>query len=343
MLGVAALVVVVLLVFASGYGYHRDELYFLAAGRHLDWAYADQGPLTPLVAAAMSAISATSLTVLRIPSALAAAVTVVLTGLLTREFGGSRRAELIAAGCAAVSNIVLFDGHLLGTSTVDLLAWTAVCWLAVRAVRTGDERLWLAVGVVLGVGLLTSRYRRSSRWVCSPVWLGALIATGLWMPWIVWQAAHGRPQLAVSDAIAAGRSTSSQPWWAIVPFQFLLASPVLAPVWIAGLVRLFRDPTVRRCRFVAWAWVLLAVVFMATGGKPYYLAGLLPALLAAGAGPVDGWLDRARTRLRRGVLSAAVALSTVVNVTIALLVLAANHAGPVIALNAAPSRPANGW
>ena len=50
----AAAVTVILVVFASGYGYHRDELYFLAAGDHLDWAYADQGPVTPLIARAMS-------------------------------------------------------------------------------------------------------------------------------------------------------------------------------------------------------------------------------------------------------------------------------------------------
>jgi hypothetical protein len=60
----------VLVAFASGYGYHRDELYFIAAGDHLAWGYADQGPLTPLVARAMTEISADSLTVLRLPSAL---------------------------------------------------------------------------------------------------------------------------------------------------------------------------------------------------------------------------------------------------------------------------------
>lgn len=35
---VAGAVTLVLAAFASGYGQHRDELYFVAAGRHLDWA-----------------------------------------------------------------------------------------------------------------------------------------------------------------------------------------------------------------------------------------------------------------------------------------------------------------
>ncbi|MFL5876186.1 MAG: ArnT family glycosyltransferase [Solirubrobacteraceae bacterium] len=127
----------VLVAFAGGYGYHRDELYFVAAGRHLDWAYADQGPFTPLVARAMSEIAPDSLTVLRIPSALAAGATVLLTGLLARELGGGPRAQVIAAACTAVAGLVLFTGHILSTSTFDLLAWTAVPWLAVRAVRRG--------------------------------------------------------------------------------------------------------------------------------------------------------------------------------------------------------------
>jgi 4-amino-4-deoxy-L-arabinose transferase-like glycosyltransferase len=345
---IAATAIAVLIAFASGYGYHRDELYFLAAGQHLDWAYADQGPLTPLLARAMSEISPDSLVVLRLPSALAAGLTVLLSGLLAGELGGRPRAQTIAAACAAVGVIVLFTGHLLSTSTFDLLAWTAVTWLVVRAVRTGDRRLWLAAGVVLGVGLLNkplpaflalglfagiliSGPRRVLR---DPyVWGGVGIALVLFSPWLLWQADHGWPQIDVSRSIAQGQSASSEAWWAIVPFQFLLISPVLAPIWIAGLLRLFRDPAVRDFRFLSWSWVVLAVVFMASGGKPYYLAGLLPALLGAGSVWVDEWLERGRRIARMAVLAGALALSAVIDATIALPVLPAENADPVIGVN----------
>jgi 4-amino-4-deoxy-L-arabinose transferase-like glycosyltransferase len=345
---IAAGVAAVLIAFASGYGYHRDELYFLAAGHHLAVSYADQGPMTPLVARLMGDLSPDSLTVLRIPSALAAGLTVFLTGALARELGGSRRAEVIAAACAAVSTIVLFTGHLLSTSTFDLLVWTAVTWLAVRAVRTGNERLWPVAGVVLGIGLLNKplpaflalgllvgvAIAGPRRLLRDPyVWAGAVLAIALWSPWIVWQAQHGWPQIDVSRSIAAGNSASSEPWWAIVPFQFLLVSPLLAPAWVAGLVRLFRDPGVRDMRFIAWAWVALAIVFMASGGKPYYLAGLLPALIAAGSHEVDRWLERGRAPLRRVALFGAIGLSGVVGMVISLPVLPADRADPVIAMN----------
>jgi 4-amino-4-deoxy-L-arabinose transferase-like glycosyltransferase len=345
---VAGAVTVVLVASASGYGPHRDELYFLAAGDHLAWSYADQGPLTPLIARATSEIAPSSLTVLRLPAALAAGLTVLLCGLLAGELGGGRRAQLLATACAAVASIVLVTGHWLSTSTFDLLAWTALTWLAVRAVRGGDDRLWLLAGVVLGVGLLNKalpaflavglfvgvvvtgpRQLLRNRYV----WSGVAIALVLWAPWIAWQATHGWPQLDVSRSVAAGASTSSEAWWAIVPFQVLLVSPPLAPVWIAGLVRLFRDPALRDVRFVAWAWVVLAGVFMATGGKPYYLAGLLPVLIAAGAAPVDRWLAGGRRRVRGGLLAAAIAASAAVSLVLALPVLPVDRLKPVLALN----------
>jgi hypothetical protein len=341
-------VTMVLVLFAGRYGYHRDELYFLAAGDHLAWSYADQGPLTPLLAHVMDAIAPGSLTVLRIPSALMAGATVVVTALAARELGADRRAQTIAAACMAAASVLLVVGHGLSTSTFDLLAWSLLTWLVARMLRTGDERLWAAIGVVSGLALLNKpliafllaglgvgfalagpRELLRSRWL----WAGIAVGVALWSPWLAWQDAHGWPQLEVSSSIAAGDSTSSQPRWALLPFQFLLVSPVLAPVWIAGLVALVRRPGLRRFRLFAVAWIFLVLVFVATNGKPYYLAGTFPVLLAAGAVPTCEWLDRGSSRARRALLRGALLVGGLVSAIIALPVLPARDAGAVVAVN----------
>ncbi|MCA0144388.1 glycosyltransferase family 39 protein [Blastococcus sp. LR1] len=327
-----AAVTALLLAVAGRYGYSRDELYFLRAGRELALGYVDQGPLTPLAARAMDSLFPGSLTALRAPSALASGAVVVLTGLLAREFGAGRAGQLLAAGCMAVSSILLIAGHLLTTTTPDLLAWTTLSWLLVRALRDGG-RTWLLVGVVAGLalqnkvqpafllaGVLLGVLAGGPRPVLrSPwPWLGGLLALALWAPNLAWQATSGWPQLELAEAIASGSSGTSEPWYLFLPFQLVLVSPLLVPVWAAGLVRLARDPALRTWRSFAVAYGVLAVVFLVTGGKPYYLAGLYPVLLAAGAAPVLDWVRRGGTRLRGGLLAAALALSLAVDATLGL-------------------------
>ncbi len=304
--------------------------------------------MTPAIAAALDAIATGSLTALRVPSALSIAAVVVLTGLIAREFGGRARAQLIAAGSVAVGAVFLIAGHLLSTTTFDLLAWAGLSLLVVRAVRTGDDRLWLAAGAVLGLALLNKplpaflavallagviivgpRELLRSPWV----WAGAGVALAIWAPWLIWQAREGWPQLDVAENIAAGGSASSESRWALLPFQLLLLSPLLAGVWLVGLWRLLTDPELRAFRFLGWAWVALVVIFTVLGGKPYYLAGMFPALVAAGAISVDRWLDGGRAALRRGLLAGALAVSALVAITLALPVLPAEDLDPVVALN----------
>jgi len=154
-----------------------------------------------------------------------------------------------------------------------------------------------------------------------------------WLPWLLWQAGHDWPQLEVSASIAEGGSASSQPRWAFLPFQVLLVGPVLAPVWVAGLLGLSRDPALRPYRCLAWTWAVLAALFIATGGKPYYLGGLLPLLTGAGALSAERWLERGRTGARRATLAVAVGTSAAVCGAIGLPLLPAGDAGPVVAAN----------
>jgi hypothetical protein len=290
-----------LLVLSGRYGYHRDELYFLAAGHHLAWGYPDQPPLVPVVARLMAEVAPGSLVVLRLPSTLIATAVVLLAGAMARRLGARASGEAFAAAVTALSGFVLGMGHLLSTATFDLLGWTVITYLVLRLVQGADPRWWLLAGVVAGltlqanvlvgfllvalvVGLLLVGPRSLLR---SPwPWVAAAVAILLGLPYLVWQARHGWPQLDVASSIASGGSGSSASRPEFLPLLLLQVGPWLAPVWITGLVRLWRDPALR-C-FAATFGVLL-VLFFVLGGKPYYLAGLFPLLLAAGAQPVVDW------------------------------------------------------
>jgi 4-amino-4-deoxy-L-arabinose transferase-like glycosyltransferase len=333
-----------LIAFSGRYGYHRDELYFIAIGGHPAFGYVDQPPLVPLLAHAMSALPGGSLVVLRLPSAIAGALIVFATGLIAREFGAVRGAQLLAAGAMAAAAVLAATAHLMSTTTYDLLGWTICTWLVVRALRERG-RAWLWVGLAAGVDLevkslmvfllfallvgvlaVGPRDVLRDRWL----WLAGAVALVLWLPNLWWQATHGWPQLELSKAVASGASGTSQPRWAFVPYQFLLVSPVLFPIWVAGLVRLAREP-MWRC--IAVAYGVLVVVLMATGGKPYYLAGMFPVLLAAGAEPTLAWVHRHRSR--RIGLGIALGLSLAVSCVLFLPVVPADDLDgtPIVGIN----------
>src|SRR4029077_19594108 len=114
-LPVALVDLVVLIAFGNRYGYHRDELYFRAAGRHPAFGYDDQPALTPLVGRLSAALFGDTPRGLRVASAVAVALVVVLVALLARELRAGASAQFLAAVCTGVSAMVLLAGHLLST------------------------------------------------------------------------------------------------------------------------------------------------------------------------------------------------------------------------------------
>jgi hypothetical protein len=300
---IAGVLAVVLLATSGSYGFHRDELYFLVCGHHLAWGYPDQPPLTPDIARVMAAVGSGSLTVFRLPSVIAMVAVTVLAGVIAREFGGERSAQLLAAIACASGTIVLAAGHLLETLTVDLLVWVSVSWLAVRMLRTRDERLWLAIGVFAAVGLLNkqlplvlllglvvgflaspdARPLLFSRWALA----GGLVAALAWAPVLGWQTGHGWPQLTLAQQIGdeyggiAGRV-------GFIVTQFVLFSLGASYLWVTGLLRLWREPRWHRYRPLVWAYAVVIAVFLLTAGQVYYAAGIYPVLIAAGAVAIEG-------------------------------------------------------
>jgi 4-amino-4-deoxy-L-arabinose transferase-like glycosyltransferase len=317
---VAGLMVAVLLALSSAYGFHRDEMYFIVAGRHPAFGYPDQPPITPLLSAAAVAVLGLSPTAVRVLPALAMGLVVVLTALMARELGGSRRAQLLAAITVALSGF-LAAGHFDATATYELLFGAVILWLLLKLLACGDRRLWLAVGVAAGIGLenkdtllllfagLLVGLVLGRRWdvARSPwAWAAAGIALVIWAPNLAWQATHGMPQLTMAHVIAGGGAANRAE---LLPVLWLFAGPLLFAVIVTGWVWMLLARAAAPWRAIAYAAAAVLVLVAASGGKGYYAVGVAPPFMAAGALPLDRWLARGRRRLRVVSFIAVAALS----------------------------------
>jgi 4-amino-4-deoxy-L-arabinose transferase-like glycosyltransferase len=315
-LAIALATVAVLLALAARDGYHRDELYFLEASRHLALGYVDQPPLSVLGAwLSRNLFGAGSLVGLRAIPALLDGAAVILTGLIARELGGSRLAQLFAALCAAVSGFLII-GHLAGPTAYDLVGWLATSLLVIRILRTGQERLWLACGLLVGVSLegkdtilllcfgvgIGLFVNRQARVLGSPyLWAGAAIALALWAPNLIWDAVKDWPTAEMDRSLRAEHSSLGAAA-AFPGIQILLPNILLLPVWIAGWWALIREQRFRRYRSFALAYVVQFVLLLIViPDRPYYLAPLYGVLFAAGAIRVDETVCGSRRLLRAGI------------------------------------------
>ena len=294
---VAAVLAVLLLITVNRYGPHRDELYFVAAGQRLAWGYPDQPVFTPLLARLATELAPHNLLVLRLPSLMAMALLVICAAAFARLLGGGRAAQVLTASTVAASVITVTLGHRLSTATFDTLAWTAVLLVVGHALHDDRPRLWLVAGLLAGLGLnnktavvvllfaillgvLLVRECRAQLRTPYP-WLGGVIAILLWLPNLGWQFMNGWPVLGLGADIAeefggvAGRL-------GLLLLALAMFSPLIAIVWIYGLVQLFREPAWTRLRPIAVAFLVSTVVFVIAGGKGYYLAGAIVPLVAAG-------------------------------------------------------------
>jgi hypothetical protein len=296
MKGRAPLVVAVLtlgvhVAIASRYGWFRDELYFLACGRRLDWGYVDQPPLIALISRVAFALSGGHLALYRFPAALAHAATVFLAGRFAERCGGG---ALLAALAVAVAPIFAVEGHLLTMNAFEPLLYLSVVLLMDRIVRQGEERLWPSVGALTGIALLN---KHSFVFYAACLLLGILLTPGrralasrglvialglatlIVLPHAVWQARAGFPMV---ELLAA------QPWknasWSLRDFvvqQVLEVNPVAVAVGAAGFVLVWREQ-----RYAALAFLLQIALFAALKGKAYYVAAAWLPMLAAGGAAV---------------------------------------------------------
>jgi 4-amino-4-deoxy-L-arabinose transferase-like glycosyltransferase len=294
---IAGIVALVHLLFAGRYDFFRNELYFIICGRHPAFGYVDQPPLVPLISAATQMFG-NNLWLLRLPAVVSAVSVVLLAAAFTRLLGGGDFADSLAAVSSGVAPVLMALTNNLDTSTFEPLIWTAVAYLLTRAIGYEDRRALIWMGLVVGVGL-ESKYgiliwliglalavlvTSSCRIIFyRELWIGIAIALAIALPNFIWQAVHNWPFLElVHNDSTSGRNLTGTPLEFVVN-QVRLLNPVLAPLWLAGIVTPFVRSDLRKVQFLAIAFLSAIGIILFSHGKDYYLAGAYPTLFAIGA------------------------------------------------------------
>ena len=282
---------------ATRYGIFRDELYYIACARHLDFGYVDHPPLIALTTWLVLHIFGSSLLALRLLPALGSGLLVWMTAQIAREWGGGRFAQSMAALAIIPVPIYMLLQHWLTMNAFEPLFWTATLWSASRMVIRQEPRYWLPIGVLVGVGtenkysmlvlalvllagLLLTPERR---WLKSPYFMVAIgIAFLAFLPNLLWLVHHNFPFLEFERNSRQSDSRIVRGPISFILDQILIMNPVLAPLWLAGLVWLF-SRQMQSLRFIGWAVCLLQVLLIALQAKNYYAVPIYPVLFAGGS------------------------------------------------------------
>lgn len=296
------------------WGYMTDELYFLDCADRLDWGYVDHPPFSIALLASVRALFGDSLVALRVLPTLFSTAAVLVTGLLAREMGGGRAAQGIAALAMLCAPVVLAMGTYHSMNPIDHALW-ALCLLVVaRILNGGGAGLWLALGALLGIGLLNKvsmlwfgaglgvglLLTPARRHLATPwPWVAAAIALALVSPFVWWQQQHGWPFLEFSREAALHKVGTVSPL-TLLGEQVLAMGPVAVPLWVTGFVAGFTSASLARYRPLAWIFVTTVAILIASGSaRIHYLAPAFPILFAAGAVTFERaattrpWLPRA--------------------------------------------------
>ncbi len=329
---------IALQTFTNGqYGFHRDELGTLDAARDSAWGYVAYPPFTPMVARLAMMLFGPSVIGVKFFSVLAQGIVMLLAGLMVRELGGGRWAQVLATLAAGFSPTSMVTATLFQYVTFDCLWWVLIAYLVIRLVKSDDPRWWVAIGAVIGLGVLTKYtiafyvagviagvlLTRTRRHLTSPwLWAGVGLAGVIALPNLIWQVQHQWISLQFLASIhtrdvLAGKANS----FLVDQIIFNLFNPMLLLFVPGGLYFYFFSPTGKRYRRIGWMYVVTLAVLLLVRGRGYYLSPAYPMLVAGGVvwwEQVLSGLAAGRARIGRAVTFTATSLGAIVVIALAL-------------------------
>lgn len=320
----ATISLVLHLLAIRGFGYFRDEFYYIACSEHLDFGYVDQPPLAMLLLKLIRLAFGDSLLAIRILPALCGAAFVFLTGIIARELGGKKFSLILAsaAALAPIGNFFIF--HMYSMNFLDVIFWQAVILTVIRIIKSENPRYWLVFGLIAGFGLqnkisvlflcfgillgvLLTRQRKHLK--SKYLWLGLALAAFLFLPYILWNMAHGWPTLEFMQNARTYKMAEVTPL-GFLKGQILYNNPAALIIWLVGLWFFFFHKEGKKYRVFGWMYLSIYILFTIQQAKDYYLAPAYPILFAGGAVQFENWLKKKSWRWLKSTLISLILIPT---------------------------------
>ena len=286
------------------YGFHGDELYYIAIGDGWSFSNMDTLPLTPLYLKLFTSIFGYSILTVHLASSVCCAGILGITCLITKELGGKAYAILLTgifilfAGLVPAASVFSYDapGHLI---------WIIALYGVVRPLKENNSRWAILTGIFIGIGMLNKqtilflpfalvvsllfvpqRTWFKNRWL----WIAGGIIIIFSIPFVVWQFRHDWYFLDFATKYTGEMSyKASFPaflWNQIIPNNVLSF-----PVWFMALMMLLFSSKWRIYRLFGICYILLLLLFYLLHMPFYFMMPLYAVLLAAGSVRIEQFFD----------------------------------------------------
>ena len=317
------------MAFSWRYGIFRDELYYLACARRLAWGYVDHPPFS----IALLRLFGSNVVAIKIPVALAAALTVYLIGREAVRRGADEWETALSVAAAALCPLFLAIASFYSMNVLEVAFWAIAMTVSSRLLTAPTPSRWIVLGVVIGLGALnkysmfmfaagfTAGVLLSREWrqFLTPwPWLAGGVAALIFLPHVIWEARQGWPSLEFMHNATTFKMATIGPL-DFLKEELLVTNPVIALVWIAGLIAILGMTRLRPWRPHGVTFLVSLLILIASGkSRAGYLAPSYTLLFPAGGMAIGRFV---RGRWFRAAVLSIVVLAGLATVPFALPVL----------------------
>jgi 4-amino-4-deoxy-L-arabinose transferase-like glycosyltransferase len=318
--------------FTKGYGYFIDEFYYIACANNPAAGYVDHPPLAPLILTLFQFVFGNSIYAIRVLPALAEAVAVFYIGILTKEIGGGKFAQLLAAAALAATPVIVAFGSLYTMNAFEPLFAILLLYFVIRMIKENNPKLWIISGIIMGLGMMNKHtfglfiialilsLLLAGKWrLVTNKWLvaGGLCGIIIFFPNIIWQIINNCPSLEFYRNIGADKNVYTPPL-AFIIGQILAMSPSNILIWFPGFLFLLFSKKTKDFRFLSILFISLFLFMMLSGtSRSDRLAFAYPAAFLGGA----LFYENIILKYKAGWLKGVLIVSLIVGLLIAIPVI----------------------